>query len=72
MANELYEDMQKQNNPYGIDRNTLMGKLQELSNTIGGNPNQIIQNLLNSGKVSQAQYNDVVNKANAISRFFGI
>lgn len=61
MANKLYEQMQ------GFDQNDFMQSLNELKNK-GGDPNAMIQNLLNSGRISQSQLNAVVNRAQQIIR----
>lgn len=35
-----------------------------------GNPQQIIQNMVNSGKISQEQYNNAVQQANMLRNMF--
>ncbi len=56
----------------GFDKNAFNQKLNQLKQAYQGqDPNQIIQNLLNSGKVSQSTYNSVVQKAEQIRRFIG-
>ena len=60
--------MMNQNNPY----NNCMKQFNEFKKTINGNPQEQIQQLLNSGKISQAQYNAAVQKANMIKNMFGI
>lgn len=69
MANQLYnESMQKQNN-INVDsmKNNFLQNLKMLKSQ-GGDPNQIIQQMLNSGKVTQQQYNDAVQKAQNLKR----
>lgn len=61
MANKLYEEMQ------GFDQNGFMQSLNDLKSK-GGDPNAMIQNLLNSGRVSQSQLNAVVTRAQQIMR----
>jgi len=61
MANKLYEQMQ------GFDQNGFMQSLNDLKSK-GGDPNAMIQNLLNSGRVSQSQLNAVVTRAQQIMR----
>lgn len=56
MANKLFEQMQ------GFDQNGFLNSLNELKSK-GGDPNAMIQNLLNSGRVSQAQVNQAMQKA---------
>lgn len=64
--NPLYQQMNKNN---GI--NGFMSSLNQLKQTFKGDPNQKIQELLNSGRVSQAQYNQAVNMANRIQQMLG-
>lgn len=59
--NPIYQQMNKNN---GI--NGFMSRLNQLKQTFKGDPNQKIQELLNSGKVSQAQYDKAVQMANQI------
>lgn len=55
-----------------FNQNAFMTSLNQLKQTYQGqNPNQIIQNLLNSGKVSQARYNSAVQQAEQIKRIIG-
>ena len=61
-------NMMNQNNPY----NNFMKQFNEFKKTVNGNPQEQIQQLLNSGKISQAQYNAAVQKANMIKNMFGI
>jgi len=61
-------NMMNQNNPY----NNFMKQFNEFRKTINGNPQEQIQQLLNSGKISQSQYNAAVQKANMIKNMFGI
>jgi len=48
-----------------------IGKLNQFKQTYTGNPQQQIQQMLNSGKVTQQQYNNAVNTANQIMRMLG-
>lgn len=61
--NNLYQSMFPQNN--------IMQQVQQLKNSFRGDPNQQIQQMLNSGRVSQAQYNAAVQKAQQIMRLLG-
>lgn len=61
-------NMMNQNNPY----NNFMKQFNDFKKTINGNPQEQIQQLLNSGKITQAQYNAAVQKANMIKNMFGI
>ncbi len=65
-------NMMNQNNPY----NNFMKQFNEFKKTITGNPQEQLQQLMNSGKITQAQYNQAVQKANMIknmaNNMFGI
>lgn len=43
-----------------------MQQLNQLKSTFQGDPNQKIQQMLNSGQISQAQYNSAVQRAQQI------
>lgn len=64
MANPLFNQMSNNN------MNGFMSQLQKLKSQ-GGNPQEIVQNLLNSGKVSQAQYNAAVQRMQQIQKLMG-
>nr|MBQ4455268.1 hypothetical protein [Clostridia bacterium] len=51
----------------GFDQNNLMKSLNELKSQVS-DPNQAIQQMLNSGKISQAQYNAAAQRAQQIMR----
>ena len=46
-----------------------MQRLNQLKSK-GGDPNQIIQQMMNSGRVSQAQYDAAVKQAQQIAQMF--
>ena len=56
---------------FGYTQNNFIQSLQQLKRQ-GGDPNQMIQNMLNSGKVSQAQYNQAVQKAQQIQQMLSL
>lgn len=56
--NPLYQQMMPQNN--------LMQRFQQFRQQFHGDPRQQVQQLLNSGKVSQEQYNQAVQTANQL------
>lgn len=64
MANPLYESLGNQN-PYAH----MVNKIKEFSRTIQGNPQQMVQELLNSGKMTQAQFNQYSQMAQQILPF---
>lgn len=51
--------------------NNLIQQFQQFKNTFHGDPRQQVQQLLNSGKVSQEQYNRAVQMANQLQRMMG-
>lgn len=55
--------------------NPMMQKIQQFNQfrqQYQGNPQQAVQEMLNSGKITQEQYNAAVQQANALRQFFGI
>ena len=64
--NPLYNDMQ--NNQGG----GMLQRFQQLRQNFHGNPQEQVQQLLNSGRVSQQQYNQAVQMAQQFQRMFGI
>ncbi|MBO6254184.1 MAG: hypothetical protein J6O49_11105 [Bacteroidaceae bacterium] len=46
-----------------MSNNNLIQRFQQFKQSFTGNPQQQVQQLLNSGKVSQAQYNQAVQMA---------
>ena len=67
MANSLFNMMNGNNR-----MNPLMQKLQQLKSQMGGDPNKHIQDLLNSGKITQADYNRAVERAQELRKMFGM
>ena len=66
MANPIFNQLMG-----GGGMNPLMQRVEQLKQQMGGDPNQHIQNLLNSGKVTQEQYNRAVQMANQMRGMFG-
>ena len=64
MSNPLYGQMQQ-------PANNIMQRFQQFQRMFRGNPQQQVQQLLNSGKVSQSQYNQAVQMANQFMKMFG-
>ena len=52
--------------------NIFIQRLNQLKQSVGGDPNKKIQELLNSGKVSQQQYDQAVRQAQQIKKMFGM
>lgn len=63
MASSLYKEM----NSSQFNVNQFMQGLNELKSK-GGDPNQMIQQMLSSGRITQSQLNMAVNRAQQIMR----
>lgn len=61
--NRLFQMMQQSPMP----NNNFIQQFQNFARTFQGNPQQIVQNLMQSGKVTQAQYDQAVNIANQLT-----
>ena len=46
--------------------NSLVQQFQQFKSTFRGNPQEQVQRMLNSGQITQAQYNKAVQMANAL------
>lgn len=66
--NPLYDQMQ--NNQFAGGGNMLQ-RFQQFRQSFRGNPQEQVQQLLNSGRVSQQQYNNAVQLAQQFQRIFG-
>lgn len=63
--NPLYQQM---NN---VPQNNIIQRFQQFRRQFSGNPQQQVQQLLNSGKVSQEQYNKAVQMAQQLQQLLG-
>ena len=54
-----------------MNNNNIMQRFQQFQQIFRGDPRQQVQQLLNSGKVSQAQYNQAVQMAQQFARMLG-
>ena len=61
--NRLFQMMQQSPMP----NNNFIQQFTNFARTFQGNPQQIVQNLMQSGKVTQDQYNQAVNIANQLT-----
>lgn len=64
MSNPLFGMMNNQ-------PNNLIQRFQQFQRMFKGNPQEQVKQLLNSGKVTQDQYNKAVQMANQLSRMIG-
>lgn len=60
--NPLYQQMNKQTAP------NIIQQFQKFRESFKGNPQQQVQELLNSGKITQAQYDKAVQMANTLQQ----
>lgn len=67
MSNPLFNMMGQQMPQMG----GLMQRFQQFQKMFQGDPRQQVQQLLNSGKVSQQQYNQAVQMANQLQKMLG-
>lgn len=65
MANPLFNMLN--NNQAG-----LVQQFQQFKNSFQGNPQQQVQQLLNSGRITQEQYNNAVQQAKALQKMLGM
>ena len=66
MSNPLFQQMQPQG-----PMNNILQRFQQFKQAFAGDPRQQVQNLLNSGKVTQSQYNQAVQMAQQLQRMLG-
>ena len=67
MANQLYNQMMNGGN----QQNNFLQRFNQFRQSFSGNPQQQIQRMLNSGQITQDQYNRAVQQAQNIMRMLG-
>ena len=67
MSNPLFEQM----NPQPNQNMNILQRFQQFKRNFTGDPKQQVQQLMNSGKISQQQYNQAVQMANQLHRMLG-
>ena len=73
MANSLFDTLGGSNLPAPFSNmQSVIEKLNQFRQSFQGDPKQQVQQLLNSGRVSQSQYNQAVQMAQQFQRMFGI
>ena len=65
MSNPIFDMYGKQATPQNP-----IARFQEFKRTFSGNPQEIIQQMLNSGRITQTQVNEAVKMANQFSKLF--
>lgn len=66
MINPLYQSMM------GNNAGNITQAIERLKKQYPGNPNDYIQQLLNTGRISQSEYNAAVQKARQIQQLMGM
>lgn len=69
MSNPLYQ--QFKNQQYG-SMNNVVQQFNQFRQQFRGDPRQQIQQMLNSGKITQEQYNQAVQRAKALQNLLGM
>lgn len=69
MSNPLFEALSSAQN--GMNVNPIVQSILEFKNQFSGNPQEKVQELLNTGKMSQEQCNALVQQAQSILSQFG-
>ena len=62
--NPLYKDFS--NNQFSM----IAKQAKEFQKTLTGDPRQIVQNMMNTGKMSQQQFNELAQIANQVMPYF--
>ena len=66
--NPLYNTLRGNNR--GMEQNGLWGKIEAFARQYKGDPKAQIQRMLDSGQVSQEQYNNAIQMANELAKMF--
>ena len=66
MSNPLFQMMGQQ-----MPANNILQRFQQFRQMFRGDPRQQVQQLMNSGKISQQQYNNAVQMANQFQQMLG-
>ena len=69
MSNPLFNALS--GNQFG-NMSNIVQQFQRFKQTFSGNPQQQVQELLNSGKVTQEQYDRAVQQAKALQKMLGM
>lgn len=70
MASTMYGMTGQQQNIAGFNMQKFQEDLNKIK-TSGVNPDDVIQNLMNSGRITQQQYNEACQKAQMIQQIMG-
>lgn len=65
MPNPLYNEMMELTRPETNNGfSQMMNQLNSFAQTLRGNPKQIVEQMIQSGQMTQAQYNQIAQEAN--------
>ena len=67
MPNYLFNQLGKNSNQY----REIVNQFNQFKNNFRGDARQQIQQMLNSGKITQKQYDEAVQKANTLAQILG-
>lgn len=70
MANPLLNKVNNKGNNNNNGAIDFLNQFNDFRSNFQGNPNQILRNAINSGKVTQSQVDDAYNKAQKLMAFF--
>ena len=56
----------------GNQQNNLVSRFNQFRQNFKGNPQEMIQQMLNSGRITQAQYDNAVQQAQALGKMLGM
>lgn len=69
MSNPLFDQYGNQGYPYNYG-NPLLQQFMQFKNSFSGNPKETVQNLISTGKMSQAQFNQLAQQATQLQQLF--
>lgn len=69
MANPLYNQYRQPINDGGLSQ--IIEQAKQMRKTFNGNPQQVVQNLLNSGQMSQKTFNELSQIAQQVVQAMG-
>ena len=69
MANHLYKQYNQPINDNGLSQ--IIEQAKQMRKTFNGNPQQVVQSLLNSGRMSQKTFNELSQIANQVIQAMG-
>ena len=67
--NPLFNLLGGNGNVFPSNMQSILSQFQQFKQTFRGDPKQQIQQMLNSGRVSQAQYDQAVKMANELQKY---